>query len=59
MCAIAGLLACAERLQYIRRMTGLMGRRGPDDEASGKAYDPAIWRIICLGGWMRLFNVTV
>lgn len=32
MCAIAGLLACAERLPQIRRMTALMSHRGPDGE---------------------------
>jgi asparagine synthase (glutamine-hydrolysing) len=32
MCAIAGLLACTGRLQHIRRMTSLMGHRGPDGE---------------------------
>src|SRR5579859_4055143 len=32
MCAIAGLLACAELLQHIRRMTALMAHRGPDGE---------------------------
>ncbi len=29
---------------------GLTGQAG---------YDSAVWRIICLGTWMRLFNVTV
>jgi asparagine synthase (glutamine-hydrolysing) len=27
--------------------------------AGQKAYDSAVWRIICLGAWMRLFNVAV
>ena len=27
--------------------------------AGGKSYDSAVWRIICLGAWMRLFNVSV
>ena len=25
--------------------------------AGRKSYDPFLWRIICLGAWMRLFNV--
>lgn len=25
----------------------------------GQPYNSAIWRIICLGAWMRLFNVTL
>jgi asparagine synthase (glutamine-hydrolysing) len=33
MCAIAGLLASrSDKLRFIRRMTGLMAHRGPDDE---------------------------
>jgi len=27
--------------------------------AGQAAYDSAVWRMICLGTWMRLFNATV
>jgi hypothetical protein len=27
--------------------------------AGKRPYDSAIWRILCLGAWMRLFSVTV
>jgi asparagine synthase (glutamine-hydrolysing) len=31
-----------------------------EQSLNGQApYDSAVWRIICLGTWMRLFNVTV
>jgi len=31
-----------------------------EDSLAGRGpYDSAIWRILCLGAWMRIFSVTV
>ncbi len=41
-----------------RTVTSAASQLLEDAIAGRRTYQPSLWRIICLGTWMRLFNVT-